>query len=387
LRAVVKPKSRKRAKPAPERVSAELVPAARGPGTALTRVEPTARRRGIRLLQTFFEKRSELTVKNYRVDLVHFSRWWHAGGHDLDARQGTKRKAHRLDLDAVAIPEELAARDAFVADVLREFHGLDQLEALATALAYQQDLKSGALGRTFAPQTINHRITALRSVTDMARLLGMCSFDLAAVDLMETTRSRDTEGCGEAGVDKLVLQAEMDVEDAVTAVARLRATRNAVIVHLMHDCGLRRFEAIQPLWPDDVDLAGGRIRFRGKKRAAKEWFPVLNKDSKVAIGRHLQHRGSTPGYLVYGKVPTRSLDNSAVNRMLEDLAKRAGIEVTPHGLRHTAATTLLEQTNGNVRAVAAFLRHKTTATVQVYDDDRKKLPQQMSGLLDRKKKT
>ena len=396
---MVKPPAKKAAAGGRTRVRAELVPpparaqaapssialARREPDDGALVRQPSSQKRSARLLQAFFAKRSELTVRNYRVDLVHFGRWWRAEGSDLD-RLNARRGTVMLDLDMIEVPESADGRDEFVAQVLREFHTLDQLEALATVLVYQKDLKEGTLGRPFAAQTINHRITAIRAVTGMAKLLGMCSFELGDVDLLPVTLSRSTEGCGEDGYATLTALADKDVKatEGEDRETRLRATRNAVLLHLMHDSGLRRFEVIQPRWPIDVDLRAGRLSIRRKKRADREWFNGVNATGIAAIERHLQVRGREPGYLLHGRDPSRSLNERTVNRILEELAKRAGVEVTPHGLRHTSATTLLERTGGNVRAVAEFLGHKNTATVQIYDDDRKKLAQQMSNLLDTK---
>jgi len=44
--------------------------------------------------------------------------------------------------------------------------------------------------------------------------------------------------------------------------------------------------------------------------------------------------------------------------------------VRSHGLRHAAITEALEPTNGNVRAVARFSRHRSISVVMKYDDAR-----------------
>ena len=44
--------------------------------------------------------------------------------------------------------------------------------------------------------------------------------------------------------------------------------------------------------------------------------------------------------------------------------------VRPHGLRHAAITEALELTNGNVRAVVKFSRHRSISVVMKYDDAR-----------------
>ena len=52
------------------------------------------------------------------------------------------------------------------------------------------------------------------------------------------------------------------------------------------------------------------------------------------------------------------------------MGKSIGKTVRPHGLRHAAITEALDRTNGNPREVMKFSRHKSIATVMVYDDQR-----------------
>lgn len=338
------------------------------------------RKRASRLLQAFFERRSDLTVRNYRIDLIHFSRWWRAGGHLVEETRSGKATAS-IDLESVAVPETIDARDTFVSAVLTEFYQLDSMEAVAAIISYQYDLKSGALGQVYAPKTINHRIAALRAVTGLARTLGLCQLDLSQIELVPTTLTRDTMGCGEDGVRKIGELLEEDFANAQDPAEKLRAMRDRLLVVLMYDLGLRRFESIQPRWPEDVDLRGGRLRFRGKQRPAKEWFEVLDEDTIVVIDEYLTVRGTEKGYLVYGRKIDRKLNERTVNKIVTKVSQRTNVHVTPHGFRHTATTVLLDKTDGNVRTVAAFLRHKGLGIVQDYDDARRGLAKKMSKLL------
>jgi integrase/recombinase XerC len=56
--------------------------------------------------------------------------------------------------------------------------------------------------------------------------------------------------------------------------------------------------------------------------------------------------------------------------MVKRLGERAGIRTRPHGCRHAAISHLLDLTNGNVREVQKFSRHRNVATVLKYDDAR-----------------
>jgi integrase len=52
------------------------------------------------------------------------------------------------------------------------------------------------------------------------------------------------------------------------------------------------------------------------------------------------------------------------------LGAKAGLTVRPHGLRHLAITTALDRSNGDVRAVAKFSRHKDLRALSRYRDNR-----------------
>ena len=65
------------------------------------------------------------------------------------------------------------------------------------------------------------------------------------------------------------------------------------------------------------------------------------------------------------------LTGRSVARIVDGLGVAAGLgRVRPHGLRHAAITHALDSTNGDVRRVAKFSRHKKLETLTVYDDAR-----------------
>ncbi|HEX4772226.1 MAG TPA: hypothetical protein VH351_15425 [Bryobacteraceae bacterium] len=58
--------------------------------------------------------------------------------------------------------------------------------------------------------------------------------------------------------------------------------------------------------------------------------------------------------------------------MIQKLGRSAGISapVRPHGLCHTGITEALDRTNGNLRAVQRYSRHRDLLTLALYDDNR-----------------
>ncbi|WP_408036926.1 tyrosine-type recombinase/integrase [Tolypothrix bouteillei] len=74
------------------------------------------------------------------------------------------------------------------------------------------------------------------------------------------------------------------------------------------------------------------------------------------------------------------LTGEAIRRLVDGLCKQAGItkKMSPHRVRHSAITTVLDQNNGNYRATQRFSRHAQVQTVLKYDDNRQNLQKQMS---------
>jgi integrase len=55
-----------------------------------------------------------------------------------------------------------------------------------------------------------------------------------------------------------------------------------------------------------------------------------------------------------------------------------------HTSRHASITLALDLTNGDIRSVASFSRHKKTETVSIYDDKRNNLAGKVTQLLSKK---
>jgi integrase len=59
--------------------------------------------------------------------------------------------------------------------------------------------------------------------------------------------------------------------------------------------------------------------------------------------------------------------------------RRLGEIIRPHGLRHTAITAALDETNGNVRAAREFSGHASIEVLMRYDDNRKDIDGEVAG--------
>jgi integrase/recombinase XerC len=75
------------------------------------------------------------------------------------------------------------------------------------------------------------------------------------------------------------------------------------------------------------------------------------------------------------------LTGRSVGRMLAKLGKRLGITVRPHGLQHASITDALDSTNGNIRVVQRFSRHRDLRVLTWYDDNRRDLGGEVARLV------
>lgn len=276
----------------------------------------------------------------------------------LTRRSPRTRRAYGKDLDDFAGFLEVDSREGAIRSLLEG--GAAQGNALA--LRY----KAALLERGLRPATVNRRLSALRSVVALARLVGLSSFRLE-VQGERAEPYRDTRGPNVAGVERILAAVEGD---------DLRARRDRALLRLLWDWALRRGE-VAALDVGDFDREGRRLAVLGKGKADREWIE-LPEPTALALEAYLALRpGAAPAEPLFvsldrAHAPGR-MSGTALYKLVGRYARRAGISgrVSPHRLRHAAITAALDRTGGDVRAVRSFSRHAKVETVLRYDDRRR----------------
>jgi integrase/recombinase XerD len=147
------------------------------------------------------------------------------------------------------------------------------------------------------------------------------------------------------------------------------AARDRAILELLYGAGLRVSELVG-LDVDDVDLEDASVRVLGK--GGKERLVPVGRMARDAVAAYLTRgrtalaTGRSRGALFLNARGGR-LTRQSCSRLLDAHRRRAGIPrvVTPHDLRHSFATHLLEG-GADVRVVQELLGHASVATTQVY---------------------
>ncbi len=231
------------------------------------------------------------------------------------------------------------------------------IRALRSWLALQQT-------RGRARTTMSRRATAVRVFTAWAHRTGLAEADPGAL-LGSPKAHRTLPPALRVDEARALLEAAARQADDGTPVG----IRDVAVIELLYATGIRVGE-LCGLDVDDVDHERRVVRVLGKGR--KERTVPFGTPAEGALGRWLtQGRprlavpGSGPALFLGargGRVDQRAV-RSLVHARLADVP--GAPDLGPHGLRHTAATHLLEG-GADLRTVQELLGHASLATTQIY---------------------
>jgi site-specific recombinase XerD len=264
------------------------------------------------------------TRRAYRVDLEQFARWAGAAGHEpraVDSKLVRRYVAH------------LSERGA-------------------------------------APSTSARKLAAIRALFASQREHGEIAENPA--DLVSTPRR------GSHLPRVLSAREAASLLDSIPAGDRFEL-RDRAMFELAYACGLRAEELVS-LRTVDVDWDGEQLRVEGKGRKTR--FVPVGEPALLALRAYLDRartglssadglRGDADGPLFLSKTG-RALGTSDVRRRLRTWVSRAGAgtasaggAVSPHALRHSFATHLLDG-GADLRSIQELLGHASVSSTQIY---------------------
>lgn len=151
--------------------------------------------------------------------------------------------------------------------------------------------------------------------------------------------------------------------------------RDKAILELLYSTGLRISELVH-LDRDRIDLNRQEFSIRGKGNKVRIVF--ISDKAKKAVENYLATREDTwkPLFISYSRPRNQGIKSTgehkrlmplSIQNMIRALAVKVGImkHVTPHTLRHSFATNLL-QNGADLRSVQELLGHASITTTQVY---------------------
>ncbi|MDC4233290.1 tyrosine recombinase [Actinomyces sp. B33] len=255
--------------------------------------------------------------------------------------------------------------DRYIADL--ESHGITALAGVSPVDVERHlaDLSAGRLtGRPAAASSVARASASIRGLHRFAVVEGLTADDPAA----SVRPPRQGDHLPKAlGVDEVAR-----LLDAARAGEGPAGLRDWALLEVLYATGARVSEAVA-LCVDDVDLDDELpvVRLLGKGR--KERLVPLGHVAKEALGAYLVR--ARPGLAARGRGGARiflnargaPLSRQSAWEAIQRCAERAGLDrrVSPHTLRHSFATHLLEG-GASVRDVQELLGHASVQTTQIY---------------------
>ena len=210
---------------------------------------------------------------------------------------------------------------------------------------------------TLKRRTQNYYLIALRAFLKYCRKRGVGTLEPEAIELAKVPE-RDLDLISSRELDRLLRSPKGDDE---------QARRDRAMLELLFSTGMRVSELVA-LDRDSIDFSRDELSVRGKGEKVRVVF--LSDAAKQAVKRYLDARTDMGEALFVNVSRARRggrLSARSVERIVKRHAIRAGItkKVTPHVIRHSFATDLLEG-GADLRSVQVLLGHANIATTQVY---------------------
>lgn len=143
--------------------------------------------------------------------------------------------------------------------------------------------------------------------------------------------------------------------------------RDFAMFMLMLRCGLR-VQEVANLTLDVVDYRRSQILVKAGK-GGKDRMVYISNDAAVALAKYLRERPATKEKQIFlaekGRCKGNPISVRAIQKRVEYYAKKSGVPVTCHRLRHTMATQLLNA-DADIVSIQEILGHTKIKTTQRY---------------------
>lgn len=329
---------------------------------------------------SWYVRHSEAQVKFLKEHLADYHIVWRP--RDQPITEQTKK--HRMAKGAASYRKELSA-DQEQEIVLYEQYLRVQRYSKSTIEAYLTFLRS-FLGFSSPKQSAyitlsdihkynyevviknNYSISYQRQFIGAVKLffnyVVHCSFDTD--DLERPRKSRTLP---------IVLSKE-EIRQILVCTTNLK---HKALLSTIYGAGLRIGEVLK-LRINDIDPDRLQIHVRAGK-GKKDRYVKMSKANMLVLRRYLT--AYAPYRFLFEGPGRKQYSNSSVRQLLKAACKRAGISkrVTPHTLRHSYATHLLEL-GVDLRYVQAFLGHRKPETTMIYTHISSEKVDQMVNPLD-----
>lgn len=242
--------------------------------------------------------------------------------------------------------------------------GIDGLEVSAYEL---RRYLAAMHERDYAPRTLAAHLSAIKAFFRWLTIQDTASADPAAA--LAAPKLPDT-------LPSVLTDSQVKALFSAPDTSKASGVRDAMMLELFIATGARISELAQ-LKVHDIDIRQSTARLFGK--GSKERIVPLYRRALEAIETYLET--ARPELLASGSENSRTyqtdrlfisdrgkpMDAAALRRRFDRLARAAGLPsgITPHTMRHTFATELLDG-GADLRSVQELLGHSSLSTTQIY---------------------
>jgi len=229
-------------------------------------------------------------------------------------------------------------------------------------------------GEPLKKNTQNYHLIALRSFLKYLAKRDVTTLGAEKIELMKMP-DREVQFLDVSDIERLLAAPEKVAHMHTTKPSTKTriALRDKAILELLFSTGLRVSELIQ-LKKEGINFQRDEFSVRGKGKKIRVVF--ISEQARHWVKKYIKARDDMNPYLFVshdkrtGKqqhASDNALTPRSAQRIVQKWAKVAGITtpVTPHTLRHSYATDLL-QNGADIRSVQSMLGHSSITTTQIY---------------------
>ncbi|MEN7981872.1 MAG: site-specific tyrosine recombinase/integron integrase [Nanoarchaeota archaeon] len=153
--------------------------------------------------------------------------------------------------------------------------------------------------------------------------------------------------------------------------------KHKVIVKILYSSGLRLQELVD-LKRKDIDFERNTIYVK-KGKGKKDRITIISENLKLDLLKYYSNYNFSTEYIFEGR--NGKYTKKSIQKVLDKLGEKVGIKLTPHMLRHSFATHLLES-GTDIRHIQKLLGHSDLSTTQIYTQVSNKELQNIKSPLD-----
>lgn len=206
------------------------------------------------------------------------------------------------------------------------------------------------------PATIRRRVAALKTF-----------FDFMAEESGDLSWSNPVRYKRHAGKPEKRVPRDLHDDDLERVWQKISSSRDRAWFALMVRAGLRVGE-VEGLKLSDIlsqaeEERPTRIRVNGKGQ--KQRIVLLSADAYAVLSEWLAERGESPLEYIFLNERRQQLSANGIEWLLKGYGREAGLQLTPHQLRHTYARQLTEA-GMPITSLGKLMGHSQISTTQIY---------------------